>query len=185
MCTGAHACMSACMCKCTHMWMDGHVHASEGRLYSSLHAFSPDHPILSTSWTYLTLEGTDCSILISIVTMFLLVFDSDEKYKYIMISVRLAGPTGGQLSGCGKKFNGAVFSNTINMINVKLCMMVVLIGHYSFIPPWLYFKVTAVSNSLDVLFSCLIKLKLCTVVGYVKKMMKLPLILIFAHFQRR
>ena len=48
-----------------------------------------------------------------------------------MISVRPAS----QLSVCSKKFNIAIFSDTIDMINVKLCMMVVLIDHlYPFIP---------------------------------------------------
>ena len=35
---------------------------------------------------------------------------------------------------CGKNFNVAIFSDTIIMINVKLCMMVVLIELYPFIP---------------------------------------------------
>ena len=33
-----------------------------------------------------------------------------------------------------KTFRFAIFSDTVNMINVKLCMMVVLIDLYSFIP---------------------------------------------------
>ena len=51
---------------------------------------------------------------------------------YVMISVPLAG-----VSECAyveKKINVAVFSDTINVINVKLCMMVVLIELYPFIP---------------------------------------------------
>ena len=47
-----------------------------------------------------------------------------------MISVRLAG----WVSICGKNFNVTVFSDTINMINVKLCMMILLIELYPFIP---------------------------------------------------
>ena len=35
---------------------------------------------------------------------------------------------------CGKNFNVAIFSDTINMINVKSCMMVVLLELYTFIP---------------------------------------------------
>ena len=35
---------------------------------------------------------------------------------------------------CGKNFNVAIFSDTINTINVKLCMVVVVIEHYPFIP---------------------------------------------------
>ena len=45
-----------------------------------------------------------------------------------MFSVRPDG-----VSVCGKNFNVAIFSDTINMINVKLCMMVVLIEFYPFI----------------------------------------------------
>ena len=40
----------------------------------------------------------------------------------------------GQLSICGKKFNFAIFLDTINIINDKLCMMVVLIELYPLIP---------------------------------------------------
>ena len=39
-----------------------------------------------------------------------------------------------RLSVCGKTFNVAIFSDTINMINVKFCMMVVLIELCPFIP---------------------------------------------------
>ena len=46
-----------------------------------------------------------------------------------MISVRPAG----RLSKCGKNFNVAIYSDTVNMINVKLCMVVVLIKCYPFI----------------------------------------------------
>ena len=37
------------------------------------------------------------------------------------------------LSVCGKNFNVVIFSDTVNMINVTLCMMVVLIKLCSFI----------------------------------------------------
>ena len=50
-----------------------------------------------------------------------------------MISVSPAG----QLSICGKNFNVVnvvTFSDTISMINVKLCMAVVLTELYPFIP---------------------------------------------------
>ena len=59
----------------------------------------------------------------------------------------------------GKNFNIMIFSDTMNMINVKLCMMVVLIelSHsYHFQWPWLYFKVTAVSNSFNWKFYVLV-----------------------------
>ena len=40
----------------------------------------------------------------------------------------------GQVSTCGINFNVVIFLDTINVINVKLCIMVVLIELYSFIP---------------------------------------------------
>ena len=52
------------------------------------------------------------------------------KNVYIMISVRPAC----RLSVCGKHFNVAIFSDTINLITVKLHIMVVLIELYRFIP---------------------------------------------------
>ena len=66
-----------------------------------------------------------------------------------MITVRPAG----RVFVCGKNFNVAIFSDTINMIHVKLCMMVVLIELYLFralsVTLIVYFKVTAVSNTLS------------------------------------
>ena len=38
------------------------------------------------------------------------------------------------MSLCGKNFDVAIFLDTINMIDVKLCVMVVLIELYLFIP---------------------------------------------------
>ena len=38
------------------------------------------------------------------------------------------------MSVFGKNFNAAIFSDTINMIIVKLCMVVSLIERYPFIP---------------------------------------------------
>ena len=58
----------------------------------------------------------------------------------------------GQVSICGKNFNFVIFSDTVNMINVKLCMMVVLIELYLFISlsvTLIVFQVTAVSNSFN------------------------------------
>ena len=48
-----------------------------------------------------------------------------------MISVRR--PVGGE-SVCGKNLNGAIFSNTINMVNVKLWMMLDLTELYPSLP---------------------------------------------------
>ena len=47
-----------------------------------------------------------------------------------MISIRPAG----RLSVYGENFIVAIFSDTINMLNVKLYTMVVLTEHYPFIP---------------------------------------------------
>ena len=49
---------------------------------------------------------------------------------YIIISVRPAG----RVSVRGKNLNVANLSDTKNMINVKLCLMIVLIELYPFIP---------------------------------------------------
>ena len=40
----------------------------------------------------------------------------------------------GQVSGLVKNINIGIYSDTINMINVKLCMMVPLIELYLFMP---------------------------------------------------
>ena len=56
-------------------------------------------------------------------------FDLHEECVHVMISV---GPAG-LLSACGKNFNVAIFSDTVNVINVKLCMLVELIELYQLI----------------------------------------------------
>ena len=58
------------------------------------------------------------------------IFDSIEKCEYVMISVR---PASG-LSVCGKNLKIAIFLDTMNMINVNLCIMVGLTDFYPFIP---------------------------------------------------
>ena len=59
------------------------------------------------------------------------IFDSHEKCGvYVMISVAPAGKSVGPL---WQKFNVVVFSGTASVINVKLCMMVLLIEPYLFI----------------------------------------------------
>ena len=58
------------------------------------------------------------------------IIDSHEKCEYVMISVKPAC----RVSICGKNFNVAIFSDAMNMINVKLCITVVLIALYPFIP---------------------------------------------------
>ena len=47
---------------------------------------------------------------------------------------RLAGCLAGQVSVYGKHFNVEIFSDTMNMINNKLCTMVVLIKLLPFMP---------------------------------------------------
>ena len=56
------------------------------------------------------------------------------------------------MSVCGEDFNVAIFLDTMNIINVKYCMMVVLTELYPFIPlsvTWIYFKVKARTNSFS------------------------------------
>ena len=55
-----------------------------------------------------------------------------------------------QMSGLVKNFNNRIFWDTINVMNVKLCMMVCSLSFtcsYHFQWPGPYFKVTAMSNS--------------------------------------
>ena len=40
----------------------------------------------------------------------------------------------GRVSICRKNFDVAIFSDTVNEVNVKLCMMVVFVELYPFIP---------------------------------------------------
>ena len=61
---------------------------------------------------------------------FLFFFDSHEKCEYVTISVRPAG----RLYVCDKNFNVAIFLDTIYITNAKLCMIVLLIELYPFIP---------------------------------------------------
>ena len=58
-----------------------------------------------------------------------------------MICVMLAGHPAGRVSVCGKNFNVAIFLDTIDIINVKLCMMVAFIEVYPFTP----FSVTSIA----------------------------------------
>lgn len=64
-------------------------------------------------------------LLNSLCTNPLILFWAHEKCESmtVMISVRPAG----RESLCGINFNVAIFPDTINMVNIKLCMMVVLI----------------------------------------------------------
>ena len=53
-----------------------------------------------------------------------------KNVSYVVISVILASQT----SVCGKNFNVAIFLDTVYMLNVKLCMIIVVIELYPFIP---------------------------------------------------
>ena len=53
-----------------------------------------------------------------------------DVYSREMISMFLFG----LVSGLVKNENIGIYSETINVINVKLCMVVLLIKHYLFIP---------------------------------------------------
>ena len=67
-------------------------------------------------------------------------------FPFAMITVRPAG----RFSAYGRHFNVAIFSDTKNMMNVILCMMVILIEPYPFTPvsvTLIVFKITAVSYS--------------------------------------
>ena len=57
----------------------------------------------------------------------------------------------GQMFGLVKKFNFGIFSVTVNVINVKICMMVLLLELDLFMPlsVTLNIKVTAASNTLN------------------------------------
>ena len=95
-----------------------------------------------------------------------------------------------QVSGLVENFNTGIFSDTINVINVKLCMMVVLNKLY----PFIRFSVTLIvfqnhssvkQYSLKIVCSYLIKVKLCRVVKYIRQVMNIPLFLIFGHTEGR
>ena len=66
-----------------------------------------------------------------------------------------------QVSGLVENLYTGIFADTINVINVKLCMIALLFELYLFTPPsviWPYFKVTAVSNSFNRKFCVPIRL---------------------------
>ena len=89
-----------------------------------------------------------CVSMITIPTLMIYTFWLTWKmWVYVMTDFRPA-----DIYACGKSMNVAIFSDTINMIIIKHCMNLLLIELYPFILfqwPWLYFKVTAVSNSFN------------------------------------
>ena len=93
---------------------------------------------------------------------------------------------GGQVSGLVKNFNMGIYSDTINVIDIKLCMMVVLTELYPFMPLSVTLIVFQGHSSVNqfqlrILCSHLAELKLCAIFDYVKKIMHIPLFFIFIH----
>ena len=95
------------------------------------------------------------------------------------------------MSVCGKNFNNAILSDTMDMINVKLCMMIVLIE----LCPFVSLSVTLPAfeghssvKQFQLNFCCCshqIKLELLMIVDYVKQIINIPLFLTFAHVRGR
>ena len=74
-----------------------------------------------------------------------------------------------QVSGHVRKFNIGIYSDTMNVINVKLCMMVPLTELYLFVPVSVTLTIFQGHSNvkqlqLEILCSYLVKLKLCRIV---------------------
>ena len=85
----------------------------------------------------------------------------------------MLGRLAAQLPIRGKNSNVAVFLDTLSMINVKFCLMVVPIELYPFMPLSVTFIAHQGHSSvkqflLEILYSVWIKLKLRLIVYYVK-----------------
>ena len=79
----------------------------------------------------------------------------------------------GQVSGLTENVNIGIVSGTINVMNVKLCMLVLLIELYLVIPLSVNLTIfqgqsNVKLSKLKILYSYLIKLKLCRIVKYSK-----------------
>ena len=95
-----------------------------------------------------------------------------------------------QLSGLVRNFNTGIYSDTRSVINVKLCMILLLIELYLFIPlsvTLTLFQGHSSVKQIELKFLCSyqIKLKLYTVVNYVTQIMNTLLFLMFTHVQGR
>ena len=88
-----------------------------------------------------------------------------------MISAR---PTG-RLSVCSKNFNVAIFSGTINMINVKLVVVLV---------PALHIQTTFSDFESTSRRSNPIKIEICTIVDYLKYVMNILFFFFFSYMFR-
>ena len=86
--------------------------------------------------------------------------------------------------------NIGIFSDTINVKNVLLCLRVLHIELYLLITLSVTLILFQGHNSakqfqLKILCSYPIKLKLYIIVRYIKQLMNIPLFLTFTHIQRR
>ena len=116
---------------------------------------SADSPVLNG--TVLIKLYLFMMVLYSLSFTLMLPLESHKNiWVYVMISVRPADRASGRV----KNINAAIFSDTVNVINVKHCIMVLRIELYLFTPlsvPWSYFKVTAESNSFNRKFNILMR----------------------------
>ena len=110
-----------------------------------------------------------------------LVCDPKEIINMFMVS---------KVSGLVENFNTEIFSDTINVTNVKRCMIVLLIELYVLIPFSVTLTVFQCHGSvkqfqLKTLYFYLIKSKLCRILKHVTYIMNIPLFLTFAIIQGR
>ena len=96
----------------------------------------------------------------------------------------------GHVSGLVRNLNIWIFSDTINVINIKLCMIVLHIKLYLFMTLSMTLTLFQGHSNvkqflLKILSFFLIKLNLCRFVKYIMQVMKIPLFLTFAHAQGR
>ena len=76
-----------------------------------------------------------------------------EKCEFMWWPVfgQLTGWPAGRVSVCGKHFNIVIFSGTVNIINVKLCMMYLFsftrVCHFQ--RPWFLFQGQSMLNNLN------------------------------------
>ena len=142
----------------THTHTHTHIHT---------HTHTLDHWCITHSPTYHCLKKTvlqnlasersfDGKIFADFFVLFLWIFcfDLNDKWEYAMISVELASPV---IVQCDKNFNVAIFLDTMNVMDVNFCMMVLLMELYLFIPLSLTLtKVTRVSDCFKWEFHVLI-----------------------------
>ena len=96
----------------------------------------------------------------------------------------------GQVSGLFGNFNIAIFSDTINWINVKLCMKVLHIELYMFITCSVTLALFKGHSNLKqfklkISSSYPIQFKFRSIVQYIKQVMNIQLFFTFPHIQGR